>query len=117
MKAATEDDWHAEYLEKIVAIRVVEGFDEAVAHIQTYGSNHTEAILTADSAIAQQFIAVVHSSTVVVNASTRFADGGELGLGAEIGISTTKLHAYGPMGAEGLTAIKFVVQGDGQVRT
>jgi len=115
--AATEDDWHAEYLAPIVAIRVVADFDAAVAHIQRYGSNHTEAIVSADLAATEQFKAVVHSSTVVVNASTRFADGGELGLGAEIGISTTKLHAYGPMGAEGLTAVKFVVQGDGQVRT
>ncbi len=114
---ATEEDWHAEYLDLIVAIRVIDGFDAAVAHIQRYGSNHTEAIISADLAITEHFKAVVHSSTVVVNASTRFADGGELGLGAEIGISTTKLHAYGPMGAEGLTAIKFVVQGDGQVRT
>ncbi len=114
---ASEEDWHTEYLDKIVSIRVVEGFDAAVQHIQTYGSNHTEAIVTTNQAIAEQFIAVVHSSTVVVNASTRFADGGQLGLGAEIGISTTKLHAYGPMGAEGLTATKFVVLGDGQVRT
>lgn len=117
MSAASEEDWYAEYLDTIVAIRVVDDFDAAVAHIQQYGSNHTEAIVTADSEIARQFMAVVHSSTVVVNASTRFADGGELGLGAEIGVSTTKLHAYGPMGAEGLTATKFVVQGDGQVRT
>jgi glutamate-5-semialdehyde dehydrogenase len=117
MSAASEEDWHAEYLDKIVTVGVVEGFDAAVEHIRTYGSNHTEAIVTTDSAVARHFIAVVHSSTVVVNASTRFADGGELGLGAEIGISTTKLHAYGPMGAEGLTAVKFVVQGDGQVRT
>jgi glutamate-5-semialdehyde dehydrogenase len=114
---ATTDDWHAEYLDTIVAMRVVAGFDAAVAHIQEFGSNHTEAIVSGNSAVTEQFKAVVHSSTVVVNASTRFADGGELGLGAEIGISTTKLHAYGPMGAEGLTAIKFVVQGDGQVRT
>ncbi|MCP4446080.1 MAG: glutamate-5-semialdehyde dehydrogenase [Myxococcales bacterium] len=113
---ATEEDWQAEYLDTIVAMRVVGDFEAAVAHIQRFGSNHTEAIISADSSVTEQFRAVVHSSTVVVNASTRFADGGELGLGAEIGISTTKLHAYGPMGAEGLTAIKFVVQGDGQVR-
>lgn len=113
---ATEEDWYAEYLDAIVAIRVVDGFDAAVDHIQTYGSNHTEAIVTADSAVAQRFMAVVHSSTVIVNASTRFADGAELGLGAEIGISTSKLHAYGPMGAEGLTAVKYVVSGTGQVR-
>ena len=113
---ATEDDWYAEYLDTIVAIRVIDDFDAAVEHIQQYGSNHTEAIVTTDSSAAERFTSVVHSSTVVVNASTRFADGGELGLGAEIGISTTKLHAYGPMGAEGLTATKFVVRGDGQVR-
>ncbi len=117
VKQATKADWHAEYLDTIVAMRVVADFDAAVAHIQQFGSNHTEAIVSGNSAITEQFKAVVHSSTVVVNASTRFADGGELGLGAEIGISTTKLHAYGPMGAEGLTATKFVVQGDGQVRT
>lgn len=117
VKAATEEDWHAEYLDTIVAIRVVEGFDAAVDHIQCYGSNHTEAIVTADLAASQRFMAVVHSSTVIVNASTRFADGSELGLGAEIGISTSKLHAYGPMGAEGLTAVKFIVNGTGQVRT
>jgi glutamate-5-semialdehyde dehydrogenase len=116
MSAASDEDWSTEYLDKIVSIRVVEGFEAAVEHIRTHGSNHTEAIVTSNSTVAQRFIAVVHSSTVVVNASTRFADGGELGLGAEIGISTTKLHAYGPMGAEGLTAIKFVVQGAGQVR-
>lgn len=114
---ATEADWHAEYLDAIVAIRVVDGLDAAVDHIQCYGSNHTEAIVTADLAAAQRFMAVVHSSTVIVNASTRFADGNELGLGAEIGISTSKLHAYGPMGAEGLTAVKFIVTGTGQVRT
>ncbi len=117
VEPATDADWPAEYLDSMVAMRVVPGFDAAVQHIQQFGSNHTEAIISADKAACETFKAVVHSSTVVVNASTRFADGGELGLGAEIGISTTKLHAYGPMGAEGLTAVKFVVQGDGQVRT
>jgi glutamate-5-semialdehyde dehydrogenase len=111
MSAASDEDWSTEYLDKIVSIRVVEGFEAAVEHIRTHGSNHTEAIVTSNSTVAQRFIAVVHSSTVVVNASTRFADGGELGLGAEIGISTTKLHAYGPMGAEGLPAVQCVVQG------
>jgi glutamate-5-semialdehyde dehydrogenase len=114
---ATEDDWGAEYLDKIVAVRVVPDFAAAVAHIETYGSDHTESIITRDPAVADEFLRVVNSSTVMVNASTRFADGGELGLGAEIGISTTRLHAYGPMGAEGLTTTKFVVKGEGQVRT
>ncbi|WP_428265226.1 glutamate-5-semialdehyde dehydrogenase [Haliangium sp.] len=114
---ASEDDWHAEYLAPIVAVRVVDDFDDAVAHIERYGSNHTESIITADAAVGERFLREVQSSTVMVNASTRFADGGQLGLGAEIGISTTKLHAYGPMGAEGLTTTKFIVHGDGHVRT
>lgn len=117
VRPATEDDWHAEYLDWILAMRVVDGFDAAVAHIETYGSDHTESILTKDEAVAERFLREVGSSTVMVNASTRFADGGELGLGAEIGISTTRLHAYGPMGAEGLTTTKFVVRGNGQVRS
>jgi glutamate-5-semialdehyde dehydrogenase len=114
--AASEDDWHAEYLDLILAVRVVDGFDAAVAHIERYGSSHTEAIVTDDLATAERFVREVDSSTVIVNASTRFADGGELGLGAEIGVSTSRLHAYGPMGAEGLTTTKFVVRGNGQVR-
>ncbi|RMH37529.1 MAG: glutamate-5-semialdehyde dehydrogenase [Deltaproteobacteria bacterium] len=114
---ATDDDWAAEYLDLIVAMRIVPNLDAAVAHIERYGSNHTEAIVTSDDAAAERFVRAVQSSTVLVNASTRFADGGELGLGAEIGISTTKLHAYGPMGAEGLTTTKFVVRGSGQIRT
>jgi glutamate-5-semialdehyde dehydrogenase len=114
---ATEDDWYAEYLDLILAVRVVDDLDAAIAHIERYGSNHTESILTTDRAIAERFLREVDSSTVMVNASTRFADGGELGLGAEIGISTTRLHAYGPMGAEGLTTTKFVVRGTGQIRT
>jgi glutamate-5-semialdehyde dehydrogenase len=117
VRAATEDDWYAEYLDLIVAVRVVDGLAGAIAHIERYGSNHTESIVTTDAAIAEQFVREVDSSTVMVNASTRFADGGELGLGAEIGISTTRLHAYGPMGAEGLTTTKFVVRGTGQIRT
>src|SRR5204862_7402813 len=100
----------------LVAGRVVDGFDGAGARIETYGGEHTESILTKDEAIAERFLREVGSSTVMVNASTRFADGGELGLGAEIGISTTRLHAYGPMGAEGLTITKFVVRGTGQIR-
>jgi len=114
---AAEEDWAAEYLSKTVAVRVVDGLEQAIEHIARYGSDHTESIVTADRAAAERFLREVGSSTVLVNASTRFADGGELGLGAEIGISTTRLHAYGPMGAEGLTTTKFVVRGDGQVRT
>jgi glutamate-5-semialdehyde dehydrogenase len=117
VKPASEDDWYAEYLDLVLAVRVVDDLDAAIAHIETYGSSHTEAIVTTDPAAAERFVRDVDSSTVVVNASTRFADGGELGLGAEIGISTTRLHAYGPMGAEGLTTTKFVVRGSGQIRT
>ncbi|MBA3463465.1 MAG: glutamate-5-semialdehyde dehydrogenase [Deltaproteobacteria bacterium] len=117
VRVATEDDWSAEYLDLILAVRVVDGLDAAIAHIERYGSDHTESILTSDQSAAERFLHDVNSSTVMVNASTRFADGGELGLGAEIGISTTRLHAYGPMGAEGLTTTKFVVRGNGQVRT
>jgi glutamate-5-semialdehyde dehydrogenase len=113
---ATEEDWEAEYLELILACRVVDDLDEAIAHINRYSSLHTEAIITADYANAQRFIREVNSSTVLVNASTRFADGNQLGLGAEIGISTTKLHSFGPMGLEDLTTTKFIVYGDGQVR-
>ena len=115
--AVTEDDWFAEYLDLILAVRVVDGIEQAIRHIEHYGSSHTESILTTDTVIAERFVREVDSSTVMVNASTRFADGGELGLGAEIGISTTRLHAYGPMGAEGLTTTKFVVRGNGQTRT
>ncbi|HSJ99822.1 MAG TPA: glutamate-5-semialdehyde dehydrogenase [Kofleriaceae bacterium] len=117
VRPATEDDWRAEYLDLILAVRVVDGLPAAIDHIERYGSSHTESILTRDPAAAERFLREVDSSTVMVNASTRFADGGELGLGAEIGISTTRLHAYGPMGAEGLTTTKFVVRGTGQIRT
>ena len=117
IEAATEEDWTAEYLDLILAVRVVASIDEAIAHIEKYGSLHTESILTKDYANAQRFLNEVNSSTVLVNASTRFSDGFELGLGAEIGISTTKLHAYGPMGLEELTTSKFIIYGDGQVRT
>ena len=94
-----------------------QGVDAAIAHIERYGSSHTESIVTADREVGERFVREVDSSTVMINTSTRFADGGELGLGAEIGISTTRLHAYGPMGAEGLTTTKFVVRGTGQVRS
>ncbi len=117
IRPATENDWYAEYLDLILAVRVVDGFDAAVAHIERYGSNHTEAIVSDDLQVAERFVREIDSSTVIINASTRFADGGELGLGAEIGISTSRLHAYGPMGAEGLTTTKFVVRGNGQIRS
>jgi glutamate-5-semialdehyde dehydrogenase len=117
IEAATEDDWFAEYLDLILAVRVVENIDEAIAHIEKYGSLHTESIITNDYNNSQRFLNEVNSSTVLVNASTRFSDGFELGLGAEIGISTTKLHAFGPMGLEELTTTKFIIYGNGQVRT
>ncbi len=113
---ATEEDWHAEYLELILACRVVDDIDAAIDHINRYCSLHTESIITSDYSRAQRFIREVNSSCVMVNASTRFADGGQLGLGAEIGISTTKLHSFGPMGLEDLTTTKFIVYGDGQIR-
>ena len=114
--AASEEDWRAEYLAPILAIRVVADLDEAIAHINTYGSRHTDAIVTADHAAAMRFLREVDSASVIVNASTRFADGYEYGLGAEIGISNDKLHARGPVGLEGLTSLKFVVFGHGEVR-
>ena len=116
IKAATEDDWYAEYLAPILAVRVVEDVDAAMEHIAKYGSQHTDAIVTEDLSRARRFLRDVDSSSVMVNASTRFADGFEYGLGAEIGISTDKLHARGPVGLEGLTSVKFIVLGDGHVR-
>ena len=116
MNAATEEDWHTEYLAAILSIRVVSGLDEAIEHISKYGSQHTDTIVTEDQAHAQRFLREVDSSSVMVNASTRFADGYEYGLGAEIGISTDKLHARGPVGLEGLTSQKYVVYGHGEVR-
>jgi glutamate-5-semialdehyde dehydrogenase len=116
VQPATEDDWYAEYLAPIVAIRVVAGLDEAIAHIAKYGSQHTDAIVTADLSRAQRFLRELDSASVMVNASTRFADGFEYGLGAEIGISPNKLHARGPVGLEGLTSQKWIVLGDGHVR-
>ena len=114
---ATEKDWHEEYLDLVLAVKVVDGIDEAIRHIERYGSLHTESIVTRDYDNAQRFLREVNSSTVLVNASTRFSDGFQLGLGAEIGISTTKLHAFGPMGLEELTTQKFIIYGSGQVRT
>jgi glutamate-5-semialdehyde dehydrogenase len=116
MKPADTDDWGAEFLDLTLAVRVVDDLDAALAHIRRYGSNHTEAICTRDTAVAARFIQEVDASAVVHNASTRFNDGGELGLGAEIGISTSKLHAYGPMGLASLTCRKWVIEGEGQVR-
>jgi glutamate-5-semialdehyde dehydrogenase len=117
IEKATENDWYEEYLDLILAVRVVDTIDEAMEHIEKYGSLHTESIITGDYKNSQRFLNEVNSSTVLVNASTRFSDGFELGLGAEIGISTTKLHAFGPMGLEELTTTKFIIYGDGQVRT
>jgi len=115
-KPASNDDWGKEFLDLILAVKIVENMDEAIDHISTYCSNHTEAIVTSDYSRAMKFVREVDSSVVLVNASTRFNDGGQLGLGAEIGISTSKLHAFGPMGAEELTGTKFIVFGDGQIR-
>jgi glutamate-5-semialdehyde dehydrogenase len=117
MRPATEEDWYTEYLAPILAVRIVDGLDEAIEHITIYGSQHTDAIVTEDRTRAQRFVREVDSSSVLVNASTRFADGYEYGLGAEIGISTDKLHARGPVGLEGLTSLKWVVFGDGEIRT
>jgi glutamate-5-semialdehyde dehydrogenase len=114
---AEPSDWPEEYLDLVLAVRVVEDMDQAITHISEYGSKHTESIVTRDYKRARRFARETDSSVVLVNASTRFNDGGELGLGAEIGISTSKLHAFGPMGVEELTTTKFVVFGDGQIRT
>lgn len=116
LKAATEDDWHTEYLDAILSVKIVSGVDEAIDFINTYSSQHTDSIITEDYSRALQFLREVDSASVMVNASTRFADGFEYGLGAEIGISNDKLHARGPVGLEGLTSVKFVVLGQGEVR-
>jgi glutamate-5-semialdehyde dehydrogenase len=116
MRAASDDDYAAEFLDLILAVRVIDDLGAAIGHIQRFGSDHTEVIVTRDEANAQRFVQAIRSAVVMVNASSRFSDGGELGLGAEIGISTTRLHAYGPMGAEALTVERFVVRGAGQVR-
>ncbi len=113
---ATEEDWQTEYLAPILSIKIVEGIDEAIEHINHYSSGHTESIVTEDYTLARRFLREVDSSSVMVNASTRFADGFEYGLGAEIGISTDKLHARGPVGLNGLTTLKYIVLGDGQIR-
>jgi glutamate-5-semialdehyde dehydrogenase len=116
LKTATQADWSEEYLAPVISVKVVEGVDEAIAHINQYSSHHTDAILTNDHRHAQQFLREVDSASVMVNTSTRFADGFEYGLGAEIGISTDKFHARGPVGVEGLTSLKYVVLGEGEVR-
>ena len=114
---ATEEDWHAEYLSLDLAVKIVENLDEALAHIAKYSTHHTESIITEDHSNAERFLAEVDSAVVVVNASTRFTDGGEFGFGAEVGISTQKLHARGPMGLQELTSTKWLVRGAGQVRS
>ncbi|MGE8308988.1 MAG: aldehyde dehydrogenase family protein, partial [Pseudomonas protegens] len=113
----TEEDWRTEYTAPILSIRVLDNLEQAIEHINTYGSHHTDSIVTENFSDARRFLNEVDSSSVMVNASTRFADGFEYGLGAEIGISTDKLHARGPVGLEGLTSEKYVVFGDGHVRT
>jgi glutamate-5-semialdehyde dehydrogenase len=115
-RPATEEDWRTEYLDAIIAVRCVDGLEEAIAHIETYGSHHTDAIVTEDAAAAETFMNSVDSAIVLWNASTQFADGGEFGMGAEIGIGTGKMHARGPVGAEQLTTFKYVVRGTGQTR-
>jgi glutamate-5-semialdehyde dehydrogenase len=116
VKRATEEDWYAEYLDAIIAVRVVEGLDAAIAHIAQYGSQHTDCIVTDDAVAAERFLARVDSAIVLHNASTQFADGGEFGMGAEIGISTDKFHARGPVGVEQLTSYKYLIRGSGQIR-
>ena len=113
---ASEEDWYEEYLGPVLAVKLVDDLDQAMLHIEKYGSHHTDTIVTSNQNIAQRFLREVDSSSVMVNASTRFADGFEYGLGAEIGISTDKLHARGPVGLEGLTTQKFIVLGDGNIR-
>ena len=114
---ATEADWHTEYLAPILSIKTVESLNQAIDHINDYGSHHTDAIMTENAENAKRFLKEVDSASVMVNASTRFADGFEYGLGAEIGISNDKLHARGPVGLEGLTSLKYIVRGDGAIRT
>ncbi len=113
---ASPVDWSTEYLDAIISVKVVGGLDEAIAHVNRYGSHHTDAIITEDPAAATRFLAEIDSAIVLHNASTQFADGGEFGMGAEIGIATGRLHARGPVGAEQLTSYKYVVRGSGQLR-
>jgi glutamate-5-semialdehyde dehydrogenase len=115
-KRASEEDFHTEYGENILNVRVVKGFEEALEHIAIYGSQHSESIITQNHSIAERFLEEVDASSVYVNASTRFTDGGEFGFGAEVGISTSKLHARGPMGINELTTYKFKIYGEGQIR-
>ena len=117
LKDAVEADWHTEYLAPILSIRTVDGLDAAIEHINTYGSAHTDSIITENYSTGMRFLREVDSASVMINASTRFADGFEYGLGAEIGISNDKLHARGPVGLEGLTSLKYVVFGHGEIRT
>ena len=114
--AATDDDWHTEFLELILAVKIVDSLEEAVAHINEHGSHHTDVIVTGDEAAAERFLSTVDSACVFPNVSTRFADGGEFGFGAEIGISTDKLHARGPMGLRELTSYQYRVRGNGQIK-
>jgi len=116
VKPASEDDWNTEYLDAIIAAKVVDGVDGAIAHIQTHGSHHTDAIVSQDETAAQKFLSEVDSAIVLHNASTQFADGGEFGFGAEIGIATGRFHARGPVGAEQLSSFKYRVHGTGQTR-
>jgi glutamate-5-semialdehyde dehydrogenase len=116
VKPATEEDWGTEYLDAIIAVKVVDGIDAAIEHIERYGSHHTDAIVTDDKAAAEKFLAQVDSAIVLHNASTQFADGGEFGFGAEIGIATGRLHARGPVGVEQLTTFKYRIRGSGQIR-
>jgi glutamate-5-semialdehyde dehydrogenase len=116
VKPASEDDWDTEYLDAIIAAKVVDGVDGAIAHIQSHGSHHTDAIVSQDEAVAEKFLNEVDSAIVLHNASTQFADGGEFGFGAEIGIATGRFHARGPVGAEQLTSFKYRVHGTGQTR-
>ncbi len=113
---ATDADWRTEYLDAIIAVKAVKGVEDAIRHIEIYGSHHTESIITEDAPIAEHFLAALDSAIVLVNASTQFADGGEFGMGAEIGIGTGKMHARGPVGVEQLTTFKYVVRGTGQTR-
>jgi glutamate-5-semialdehyde dehydrogenase len=114
--AATEEDWRTEYLDVVISARVVDGLDAAIAHIEAYGSHHTDSIVTDDAAAAERFLAEVDSAIVLHNASTQFADGGEFGFGAEIGIATGRMHARGPVGVEQLTSFKYRIRGSGQTR-